>query len=194
LSISVTLGRGLFHMLGVMVIPLAALFLPRIVFLMTLGVITFVFLAFEFIRLKVPGVNRWFLSLFKPLLRGEETSRLTGASYTFVGSLVAFLVFPRDIAVVAVSFLAVGDVMATIVGKRLGKTRLFGKTLEGDLACFVSCLIVGIIFYYAGLDVSLLIIVVGSLAATVAEAVLLPLPLNDNLTMPLFAGLVMVVI
>jgi len=181
-------------MLGVMVIPLAALFLPRIVFLMTLGVITFVFLAFEFIRLKVPGVNRWFLSLFKPLLRGEETSRLTGASYTFVGSLVAFLVFPRDIAVVAVSFLAVGDVMATIVGKRLGKTRLFGKTLEGDLACFVSCLIVGIIFYYAGLDVSLLIIVVGSLAATVAEAVLLPLPLNDNLTMPLFAGLVMVVI
>jgi len=201
LSISGTLKRGLFHTFGVLTIPIAALFLPKTILLISLGAAIFIFLAFELTRLKVPGVNRWFLSVFKPLLRGEEASRLTGTGYTLVGALIAFLVFPRDIAVVAVSFLAVGDAMATMVGKWIGRTRLpgkgktgKGKTLEGSLACFISCLIVGFICYFAGLDVGLLAILVGALGATVAEAIPLPRPLNDNLTIPLFAGLVMVAV
>lgn len=193
LSMSDTLKRGLFHLFGVLSIAVAGLFLPRTVLLISLGVVTFVFLAFELIRLRVPGINRWFLSVFKPLLREKEASRLTGTVYSLAAALIAFLVFPRDIAVLALSFLAVGDAMATIVGKRIGETRLLGKkTLEGDLACFVSCIAVGFIGYFAGLDISWLAILVGSLAATIAEAI--PLPLNDNLTVPLFAGLVMVAI
>ena len=183
-------------MSGALVIPIAALFLPRTILLIALGVITFVVLAFELIRLKVPAVNRWFLSFFKPLLRGGEVSHFTGTGYTLLGALIAFLVFPRDIAVVAVSFLAVGDAMATVVGKWIGKTMLLGKgkTLEGSLACFVSCLIVGLIGYYAGLDVGLLAVAVGALGAAIIEAIPLPLPLNDNLTIPVFAGLVMVAV
>jgi dolichol kinase len=183
-------------MSGGLVIPIAALFLPRTTLLIALGVITFVVLAFELIRLKVPVVNRWFLSFFKPLLRGGEVSHFTGTGYTLVGALIAFLVFPRDIAVVAVSFLAVGDAMATVVGKRIGKTRLLGKgkTLEGSLTCFISCLMVGIIYYFIGLDVGLLAIAVGALGAAIIEAIPLPFPLNDNLTIPVFAGLVMLVI
>jgi dolichol kinase len=192
LSISGTLKRGLFHLFGALTLPIAALFLSKAVLLISLGVVTFIVVAIELIRLKVPGVNRLFLWLFKPLLRKEEASRLTGTSYTLVASLIAFLVFPRDIAVVALAFLAVGDAMATIVGKKIGKTRFLGKTLEGDLACFISCLMVGLIFYYAGLDISLLAILVGSLGATIAEAI--PLPINDNLILPLFAGLVMLVV
>jgi len=193
LSASGTLKRGLFHLFGALIVPVAALFLPRTVLLISLGVVTFIVVAFELIRLRAPGINRWFLSVFKPLLRREEASRLTGTSYILVASLIAFLVFPRDIAVVALVFLAVGDAMATIVGKQVGKTRLLGKkTLEGSLACFISCLVVGLIGYYAGLDVSLLAILVGSLGATIAEAI--PLPINDNLILPLFAGLVMVLI
>jgi dolichol kinase len=192
LSISGTLKRGLFHLFGALILPIAALFLSRTTLLISLGVVTFIVVAIELIRLKVPGVNRLFLWLFKPLLRKEEASRLTGTSYTLVASLIAFLVFPRDIAVVALAFLAVGDAMATIVGKKIGKTRFLGKTLEGDLACFISCIVVGLIFYYAGLDISLLAILVGSLGATIAGAI--PLPVNDNLILPLFAGLVMLVV
>ena len=184
-------------MSGALVIPIAALFLPRTILLIALGTLTFVVLAFELIRLKVPVVNQWFLSFFffKPLLRGGEASRFTGTGYTLLGSFIAFLVFPRDIAVIAVVFLAVGDAMATVVGKWVGKTRLLGKgkTLEGSLACLVSCLIAGIICYYAGLDVGLLAILVGALGATIVEAIPLPLPFNDNLTIPVFAGLVMLV-
>jgi len=106
-----------------------------------------------------------------------------------IASLVAFLAFERDIAVLALSFLAVGDAVATIVGKQIGRTRFLGKTVEGDLACFISCVATGFVFYHAGLDIRLLTILVGSLAATFVEA--MPLPINDNLTMPISAGVVM---
>ena len=108
-----------------------------------------------------------------------------------IASLIAFLVFQRDIAVLALSFLAVGDPLATIAGKKIGKRKLLGKTLEGNLACFTSCVAIGSIFYYAGLNVPLLTILVGAIGATIMEA--LPLPINDNLTIPLFAGVVMAV-
>ncbi|MFQ6121561.1 MAG: diacylglycerol/polyprenol kinase family protein [Dehalococcoidales bacterium] len=174
-----------------MSIPIAALFLPRLVLLVALGAVTFVFVAFEFLRLRAPGINRWFCLFFQPLLRGDEASRLTGASYILIASLVAFLVFPRDIAVLALCFLAVGDAVATIVGKYIGKKRLLGKTLEGDIACFASCLVIGLVFYHAGFSIRWLTTLAGSVSATIVEAV--PLPINDNLTIPLFAGLVMTV-
>lgn len=185
---SSTLKRGLFHIFGGLSVPVAALFLPRMVLLISLGVVTFIFLAFEFLRFRAPGINRWFFSFFKPLLREKEVSRLTGTSYMLIASLIAFLAFQRDIAVLALSFLAVGDPVATIVGKHLGKRRFLGKTVEGDLACFISCLAIGFIFYYAGSNIPLLAILAGSVAASVVEAI--PLPINDNLTMPLFAGVV----
>lgn len=190
-SMSSTLKRGLFHIFGGLSVPIAALFLPRMVLLISLGAVTFIFLAFELLRFRAPGINRWFFSFFKPLLREKEASRLTGSSYILIASLIAFLAFQRDIAVLALSFLAVGDPVATIVGKWIGKRKLLGKTLEGDLACFVACVAVGFVFYYAGLNIPLLAILAGSVGATIMEAI--PLPINDNLTMPLFAGLVMTV-
>ena len=108
-----------------------------------------------------------------------------------IASLIAFLAFPRDIAVLALSFLAVGDPLATIVGKQIGKSKLLGKTLEGDLACFISCLAIGFVFYYVGLSVPLLTILAGAISATIVEA--MPLPVNDNLTIPILAGAVMTV-
>jgi len=189
LNKSNTLKRGLFHIFGGLLIPIAALFLPRMVFIISLGVATFIFLTFELIRFRLPRINRWFSSFFKLLLREEEVSRLTGSSYMLIASVIAFLVFQRDIAVLALSFLAVGDAVATLVGKQIGKRKLLGKTLEGNLACFFSCIVIGFIIHYAGLNIGLLTILVGSVGATIAEAI--PLPINDNLTIPLLAGLVM---
>lgn len=43
-------------------------------------------------------------------------SPLTGASYMLLASLIALLAFPIDIAVLAISFLVVGEAMATVGG------------------------------------------------------------------------------
>lgn len=46
----------------------------------------------------------------------KEVSRLTGASYMLLASLIALLAFPIDVAVLAISFLVVGEAMATLGG------------------------------------------------------------------------------
>ncbi|HEX9976025.1 MAG TPA: SEC59/DGK1/VTE5 family protein [Dehalococcoidales bacterium] len=181
--------RGLFHMFAGLSIPIAALFLSQTVMLISVGIVTLAFWLIEVLRLKYPAVNRLFLLVFKAVVREEETSRLTGASYMLLASLLAVWVFPRDIAVLALSFLAVGDPLATIIGQRWGRRRIFGKTLEGDLACLIACIAVGLVFRQVGVDLAWPTILLGALSATVAQAV--SLPINDNLTIPLFAGLVM---
>ena len=171
---------------------MAAWFLPQMILILTMGSVTFLFLAFEFTRLRVTSINWWFISHFGSMLREEEVSGVTTSSYVLVAAVVAYLVFGRDIAMLSVSFLAIGDVAAAIVGQNIGRTKLFGKALEGDLACFISCLATGFVLHYAGLDVSPLTIIVGSLGATVGQAI--KMPVDDNLTLPLFAGVVMAVV
>jgi dolichol kinase len=119
----------------------------------------------------------------------EEVSHVTTSSYVLLAALVAYLAFGRDIAVLSVCFLAVGDVAAGIVGWHMGRTRLFGKALEGDLACLVSCLATGFLLHYAGLNVGLVTITAGALGATIGQAI--SGPVDDNLTLPLLAGVAM---
>lgn len=114
---------------------------------------------------------------------------MTTSSYVLIAALVAYLAFGRDIAVLSVCFLAVGDVAAGVVGWHMGRTRLFGKALEGDLACLVSCLATGFLLHYAGLNVGLVTITAGALGATLGQAI--SGPVDDNLTLPLLAGVAM---
>lgn len=185
-----TVRRRLWHLSSGLGIALAGWFLPDTILLVLLGVITFLFLAFEIIRLNIPRVNSWFFSHFGSLLRDGERSTVTTSSYVLIAALMGYLFFGREIAVLSVCFLAVGDVAAGVVGLWIGRTKLFGKALEGDLACFFACLAAGFILHYSGLHVRLMPIVVGSLAATIGQAIRNP-AVDDNLTLPLFAGVAM---
>jgi len=176
-------------MLAGLSIVMAMCFLPKMTLLLSLGSVTFLFLVFEFIRLRVSGINWWFISRFGSMLRKEEASSVTTSSYVLVAALVSYMAFGRDIAILSVSFLAIGDVAAAIVGQHIGRTRLFGKALEGDLACFFSCLAIGFVLYYTGLNVGSRTIVIGAVGATVGQAI--QMPVDDNLTLPLFAGVLM---
>ena len=102
-----------------------------------------------------------------------------------MASIIAIAAFPLDLAILALSFLAVGDPLATMVGHYKGRHRVFGKSLEGSLTCLVACIGAGLIHYYTGLNVPLPVILVGAAVATIAEAI--PLPIDDNLPMPLLA-------
>ena len=76
--------------------------------------------------------------------------------------------------------------MATIIGKKYGRRRLFNKSLEGSLACLLVCLLIGVIMVVGGKVMLLPVAVVGAVTATIAE--LLPFPVDDNLTIPIFSG------
>ena len=184
--------RGLFHIIGGLSIFVAAIFMSRIIFLLSLSAFTVIYLCFELIRLRSSMVNDCFFKNLGPLLRTEEVSRLTGASYILVSSLLLFVFFRQEIALVALSFLIIGDAVSAIVGKYLGRRKFFYRTYEGSAACLVACLIIVFLFYIAGINISLPIMLIGAVIAAIAAA--MPLRINDNLTIPLLSALAMLIV
>lgn len=132
--------------------------------------------------------------LFGQLLRRKELYTLTGGSYLLLASLVAIFIFPvPGVFIAAISFLVIGDTVAALFGLRFGKARLFSKTIEGTTACLASCLIIAyVISKLPKAPLPLGIGVAGAVIATIVEA--LPIEVNDNVIIPIFAGAVMRII
>jgi glycerol-3-phosphate acyltransferase PlsY len=122
-------------------------------------------------------------------MRERETTRPWSSTYVLLSALLVFWLFEKDISVVALCFLAVGDPAASIIGEKFGRRKIWGKSLEGTAACFLSCLVVGVFLANTVLSVSLLAILAGSFCAALVE--LLPLHLNDNFTIPILPAGVM---
>jgi acyl phosphate:glycerol-3-phosphate acyltransferase len=181
--------RNLYHIFGGLIIAIPALFLPGIFIIIFLAVLTFLALSFELVRLRIGAINTWFLGFFHSMAKAGETTSLTGTTYMLMASLASFILFPKNVAALAVAFLAIGDSLAGIVGRSIGKRQILGKTIEGDLTCFFSCAVTGMVFYFAGISIAWPIILIGAFTASLSEA--MPIPINDNLTMPLLSGAVM---
>jgi dolichol kinase len=107
-----------------------------------------------------------------------------------LGAFLALLVFPPLTAAIGIYALAFGDGTASLAGKFIGRIRppfLFGKSLEGSIACFLGTLLsaYAVTVYYRGEgDWRVSLIAAG--IATIAE--LLPFRDWDNVIIPLVVG------
>ena len=114
----------------------------------------------------------------------EELYEFRAAPIFFaLGILLTLLIFPRPASSAAIVIFALGDSTASIFGKMFGKRTLSfnrGKTLEGSLIGFVfaSCA--------AAFFVNPFMAALGAAVAMLLEG--LPLPINDNLVLPLVTG------
>ncbi|TMQ50662.1 MAG: phosphatidate cytidylyltransferase [Candidatus Eisenbacteria bacterium] len=143
-------------------------------------------LAIEVVRLHNPRIRNVFRHFFGELLRNHEEVSLLGSTYLLIAMLLTLHLFEKPVAFLALGFLILGDTVAAIVGKWIGKVRLLGgKTLEGSAACLLVCF--GLTFFMP--DIPWYVGLVGALTATVFE--LLPIPLDDNFRIPLSAGFAM---
>jgi glycerol-3-phosphate acyltransferase PlsY len=181
--------RRLWHVVGGSFFPVLGLFISRGWLLVFIGVALFLFVAWEAARFLSPGINRWMSCRLGLILKKKERFRPTGSTYLLLASLITFFFFHRYIAVTALLFLSVGDFLAAVIGQRYGRHRLFKKSLEGSLACLVACLIAGLLMAFTHSAISWLMALVGAFIATTAE--LLPVPIDDNLTIPLVSAGVM---
>jgi len=131
--------------------------------------------------------------MFGLILRRHERKDFTGATYLLFSGMICVAFLEPLIASCAMAFLSIGDTFAAMVGMNFGKRKFLGlsKSLEGSLACFVSCLVFGLLWLNSSPYQSSFIALAlgGSLAATLAE--LWRLPLDDNLKIPFVSGLVM---
>lgn len=182
-SLTEEIKRKAIH-LSMIVIPLWIYFVPGRARSLGLIIATLVTVALDLLRLSDARLKRFFLRFFRSLIRVHEEEHLLGSTYFMIAALFSLLLFDSTVAVAALAFLVLGDTAAAVVGKRYGKPRYWGKSLEGSLACTVSCVLVGMVLFREPL-----VIVVGAAAATIAEAV--PLPMDDNMRIPIFSGIAM---
>ncbi len=116
----------------------------------------------------------------------EENGNFTGAFYIILGGLATIIFFPRWIAFTAITFEILGDVASALIGRRYGRHFIRRpKTYEGALGFLVVALLIIVLVPKVPYTVG----IIGAVIATIVEAV--SIHRDDNLTVPLIAGLVM---
>ncbi|MCL5986158.1 MAG: hypothetical protein M1371_06285 [Actinobacteria bacterium] len=181
--------RRLWHLIGGSFFPVLSIFVSKKILLLTLGSLSTVVFTVELVRLFYPEFNSWIYGRLHSALKEEEKFKLTGTTYLLIATLFVFAFFEKEIAAISLLFLSVGDLMAVIVGEKIGRIRVFNKSIEGSIACFFSCLAVGLISYFLKFVDSAIVIFTGAVTATLME--LFPIPVNDNLTIPVASVVMM---
>lgn len=142
----------------------------------------------DVVRIHESRVRRWFKRFLGEIIREHERFNLLGSTYLLIAALLALEIFPRPIAATALGFTVLGDGFAALAGRAYGRTRFFGKSLEGYAAGLIACLAWGAYVVLTGHS-SWSVVIVGALVASLVE--LLPIPLDDNLAVTLSAGYAM---
>ena len=114
-------------------------------------------------------------------LRGFAAAPL----YFAFGILFTLLVFPHPASYAAIAMFCLGDSVASLFGGLISTSLPFnkGKTWEGSLAGFFFAFLAGTFF------VSPLLAFIGAAIAMTVEV--LPLPVNDNVLVPVITGAVL---
>ncbi len=185
------LRRKAIHLSGLSV-PLAILLLGRTYTVVLITMALAVSLVLEAGRLN--GKIRL------PEVRDQEEEKVAGYIYYITGSLLAVILFPPMVAVAAMLMLSLGDAASGLIGSVLEKSNVRGynqrwriKPFTIVLGMFLVCLAIGRLS--SGLThLSFPVYLAGAVGATVADSVALFINnrcLDDNLTIPLFAGAMM---
>ena len=85
--------RRLFHAVAGSILPILALFVSEPLPAILAGALALVGLSLDLLRFRVTGINRLFLRYLRILLKSNEGSRITGATYLLIGSCLSFVLF-----------------------------------------------------------------------------------------------------
>jgi dolichol kinase/phosphoserine phosphatase len=175
--------RETIHASGIFVPVLASLF-GIIPMALLISFVSAIYSISELARL-----NGDYLPIISTITRNAasqaELYEFTAAPLYFaVGVLATLLLFPAPINSAAIAIFVLGDSMASLFGGYISKKPLpfnKAKTLEGSVIGFVFAFLGGAFF------ISPWIALIGAAVAMAIES--LPLPVNDNILIPLFTGL-----
>ncbi|MCT4642388.1 MAG: SEC59/DGK1/VTE5 family protein [Bacteriovoracaceae bacterium] len=187
--------RRLFHMAnGSVIATLYWLSFSHSQMIRFLGTIACLLYVAEQIRINYPQVSAKFLPITKFVMRAEEQLKESAMVPYAFAVLLTIITFPKPIALVAIFTLAIADPMSAIIGIRFGKRKIVShKSLEGSAAFFISTLIISNIILFNFVDASDGMIILLSLLIAFFTSCfeMIPLKIDDNLTIPLFVSFIM---
>jgi dolichol kinase len=150
--------------------------------LFSLIILLAIFLLIEYFRIK----KKKKIPILHIFWREREKDKLAGYIYFIIGAIIVFTFFDFYIAVTALLMATFGDMAAALIGIPFGKHWLKSvphTAWEGIIAEFVVDIIIGAIIL-----TNWYIIIAMALVATIVETFLIHI--DDNLSIPLFAGLI----
>jgi glycerol-3-phosphate acyltransferase PlsY len=176
--------------------PFAFLFIffylifTQIVALLIIGIVAIAFIVLDMTRFLNKQTNELLTVKIKSIFRKNEAKKFSSMTIFLVATFISILLFEKNIAITALTFLIFGDIFSKIFGLAYGRHKIFQKTLEGTLAYFGCVLICGFVLYNI-LDIHFFILIIGGIAAPLVE--LFSFQLNDNFTVSLISGSIMTV-
>ncbi len=176
--------REAIHISGVLVPFISIYLLTPFTTAFLIFIVALLYFASEFTRIE--GINFPVLSAITrhAATKPERHEFVTAPIFFATGIMLTLLLFLEPINYASITIFTLGDGAATLFGRRLGR-HVFpfnkGKRLEGTIFGFIFAFLGALLF------VSPLEALIGAALGMLMEA--LPTPLNDNLTVPLTAGL-----
>jgi HAD superfamily phosphoserine phosphatase-like hydrolase len=138
---------------------------------------------------RISGFNLPIISTvtWKAAVKSELYQFTTAPIFFAFGIILTLILFPTPINYASITILTFGDGFATIFGKLLGKTKLpynKAKNLEGSFFGFLFA------FFGALAFLTPMKAFLGALTGIIIES--LPLPINDNITIPIASALTLI--
>jgi dolichol kinase len=188
------LGRRLFHLVnGVSTATAYALFFTHETVVRIFGTIACIVYIVDRIRIAYPEtVARRAAWVNRIFLRAEEQVREAAMTPFAIAVLLTILTVPKLAALIAIYTLAIADPLAAIVGIRLGRHRItHNRSVEGSLAFFAATVAIAAAVLRWGTAASPLGTagVSAAIGLTAVGCELVPLRVDDNLTIPIVVGL-----
>ncbi len=185
---SAELKRKALHLVA-LIVPLGMHVLGRTGALWILVPSSVLAVGADVLRAHSAAFNAHIRRIFGPLMRTEELPApgegvvINGATSVLVGATLLTLLFPLPVAVAVFAMTMTADAAAALIGRAIGRHRWPGRphTMEGTAAFVVVGLLVMMPFGLGWAGTA-----AGVLTAAIAEAS--PLPVNDNIAVPLLAA------
>lgn len=204
------INRKLFHLFALL-LPIGIFYFPKIFGmseLMPPVILVFLLLGIavlETVRFRKPEIQKKFRACFGAMLRDEENRTITGSTYFVASAMLCSFLFLNEphISFMALTLFSIGDAAAAVAGQSIGRIKIGKKSLEGSLACFTACIVLFLgLFPHLpfvldawGGSAPLSLVFITALVITVFELIPLKISenfvINDNLSVPVIAGLVM---
>lgn len=177
--------RKIVHLSGLLIVLVYTLLLYYFsmqVAILALTALLLLFLEIEYVRLEhMPEITK----MFGGMVRKHERNAINGSVFLVISCIICFAAFDYWIALLAMFMAVFGDFFAALMGRFFGKTKILkNKTIVGTLSGFAANTLVGL-FVLTGLP---LLAIAMAFTATLVE--MLTAKIDDNLTVPLFAGFV----
>jgi dolichol kinase len=164
-------------------IPIGYLFFGKRCILWIVGVAVGVALFIECSRFIWSDFAHLFNKLTGVLLRKHEKSDLTGATYLLIGSFISIFLYEQFIAIAVLFIVILADSLSALSGKLFGSHMIYHrKSIEGCIVfIFISTIII-LLVPVAPIWIGL----IGVVTAFIVDIAIRKI--DDNLTIPVFAG------